>query len=259
MLRLVLAFLTAAAFAQNAPDPPPDRALQQGLILRLQQNALEAQSRLPDFICTQRTTRNEDKSGKGDRWKKRDTLEVEFSFVDRRPHWRLMKINGKTTRKQYDDLDRGFISDALLQYFSLPGGLFGEKSGTIFEWERWGRIGAKRVAVFSIRVPASASKLELSNAWSHRIVGFHGLMYVDADAAEILRLEVSLEPPRNIGVQASDVTVDYGFVAIGAEEFLLPVRAVVRLLDFAGLAKNEIEVVQYQKYGADSRITFGDQ
>jgi hypothetical protein len=101
--------------------------------------------------------------------------------------------------------------------------------------------------------------LVLSNAYSHRIVGFHGLMYLDAEAAEILRLEVTLDLPRDIFAQQSDVTVDYGPVAIGEHEFLLPVRAVVRMLDPFGLAKNEIEVVKYQKYGADSRITFGDQ
>lgn len=256
---LVLPFIGALAFAQATPDAAPERSAQQAILLRLQKSALEAQARLPDFICTQLTTRTEDKTGKGEHWKKRDTLEIEFTFVDRRPHWKLVKINGKKTRRTYENLESGFVSDALLQYFSLPGGLFGAKSGTIFSWSRWDQIDLKRVAVFGIRVPAESSQLELSNAWSHRIVGFHGLMYVDPEAAQILRLEVTLDTPRDIGVRASDVTVDYGAVPIGAEKFLLPIRAVVRMLDFAGLAKNEIEVVKYQKYGADSRITFGGQ
>jgi hypothetical protein len=248
-----------AQLASTAALPPPDAARQQAIILSVQEKALDAQSRLPDFICTQLTKRSEDRTGEGGHWKKRDSLEIEFSFVDRRPNWKLVKINGKKTRRTYDDLNSGFISDALLQYFSLPGGLFGKNAGTIFQWGRWDQIGGKQAAVFAIRVPAAASQLVLSNAWSHNIIGFHGLMYVDPQASEILRLEVTLDMPRGSGAQDSDVMVDYGAVAIGSDEFLLPVRAVVHMRDPVGLAKNEIEVVKYQKYGADSRITFGDQ
>ena len=239
-------------------DQPPDRFTQQALILRVQQNALDAQEMLPDFICTQLTTRSEDKTGNGRKWKKRDSMEVEFSFVDRKPNWKLVKFNGKDTHRTYGSVNQGFGADLMLQFFSLPGSVFGEKSGAVFEWDRWDRISGKRVAVFSVRQPASTSMLELRTPYSRWILGFHGSMYVEPEAADILRIEVALDPPRGIGMNASDVTVDYGSVTIGGGDFLLPVRAVARA-NLGVLSKSEIEVVKYQKYGADSTIKFGDQ
>ena len=39
-----------------------------------------------------------------------DTLEVEFSFIGKKPRWKLLKINEKTTRRTYDQLQTGFLS-----------------------------------------------------------------------------------------------------------------------------------------------------
>src|ERR1700691_4259097 len=102
LLCLGVTRLALPLWAQS--ERPPDANAQQSMLARITEHSLHSQDQLPDFICTQLTTRSEDKSGKGDRWKKVDSLEVEFSFVDRHPRWKLLKVNENTTRRPYDQL-----------------------------------------------------------------------------------------------------------------------------------------------------------
>jgi hypothetical protein len=246
----------AAAFAQI--EPAPDAAEQHALLARITETALRAQEQLPDFICTQRTKRSEDETGKGRRWKQRDTLEIEFSFVGQRPSWKLLKLDGKPSHLNYGQLRTGFLSEAILQLFSLPGSLFGDQVATAFDWSRWDTLDGRRMAVFSLRVPETTSQLAFSGQEGRLIVGFHGLLYADAATAQVMRLEIQSDLPPAFPVQENTVNVDYGEVSIANQAFFLPVRAVVRARIAGHLVRNETEVVRYQKYAADATIIFSD-
>ncbi len=228
------------------------------MLARITEHSLHSQDQLPDFICTQLTTRSEDKSGKGDRWKKVDTLEVEFSFIDRHPRWKLLKVNEKTTRRSYDQLQNGFLSDSILQFFSLPDSIFGEQARTQFAWNRWDKMDGRRMEVFSLRVLARYSQLAFTNDYGSRVVGFHGLMYADPATQTVMRLELQLDMPADFAARECSIDVDYGGVTIAEHRFLLPVKATARLRTPARIARNETQVVRYQKYAANASVTFGD-
>jgi hypothetical protein len=253
---IFITFLTAAAvFGQTEV---PNAAGQDSILASVTEAALRAQERLPDFICTQRTTRYEDESGKGRRWKQRDTIETEFSFVAHRPSWKLLRLNGRPSRLNYNQLRTGFLSDAILQFFSLPGSLFGAEVAAVFHWNRWDDLGGRRVAVFSLQVPKSTSQLAFSHDEGRLIVGFHGLLFADAATAQVMRLEIHLDVPPDFAVQEGFVEVNYGEVSIANQAFFLPVSASVRARIAGHLARNETEVVRYQKYQSDATITFSD-
>jgi hypothetical protein len=239
-------------------ERPPATNQQESMLARITEHSLHSQDQLPDFICTQLTTRSEDKSGKG-RWKKVDTLEVEFSFIERHPRWKLIKVNERTTHRTYDQLQNGFLSDAILQFFSLPDSIFGEQVRTQFAWNRWDTIDGRRMEVFSLRVLARYSQLAFSNNYGSRVVGFHGLMYADPATQTVMRLELMLDLPSDFPTRDCSLDVDYGTVTIAEHQFLLPVKATARLRSPAGMAKNETQVVRYQKYAADASVTFGEQ
>jgi len=257
MTRLCAFFVAAGLVsAQNAKAPSATE--QHELLERIAQNALQSQEQLPDFVCTQLTKRREDPSGKGKRFKLRDTLEVEFTFVERHPNWKLLKVNGRPTRFSYDDIRSGFISDAILQFFSLPGTLFGGDDPVRFEWKRQETADARRLEVFAFRVPPSASHLQLSNDFASNVVGFHGFIFADPATSMLARIEVQLELPRSDVVRESSIDVDYGMVTIADRQFLLPVKAVARLRTSSKASENETDVVRYQKYSADSSVKFGE-
>jgi hypothetical protein len=252
-----LLWVRAPLAAQS--DRQPDANELDSMLARITEHSLHSQDQLPDFICTQLTTRTEDKSGKGTRWKKLDTLEVEFSFIGRQPRWKLLKVNQKTTRRSYSQLQNGFLSDAILQFFSLPDSIFGEQVRTQFAWARWDKIEGRRMEVFSLRVPARSSQLAFTNDYGSSVVGFHGLMYADPATQTVMRLELQLDLPGNFSPRECSLDVDYGNVTIGEHQFLLPVKATARLRTPGGLAKNETQVVRYQKYAAAASVTFGEQ
>jgi hypothetical protein len=254
--QLAAALFMAPLWAQS--ERPPDANQQESMLARITEHSMHSQDQLPDFICTQLTTRSEDKTGNGNHWKKVDSLEVEFSFIGRHPRWKLLKVNQKPTKRSYDQLQNGFLSDAILQFFSLPDSIFGEEARTQFAWDGWDKIDGKRMEVFSLRVLARYSQLAFTNNYGSRVVGFHGLMYADPATQTVTRLELVLDLPRDFPARECSLDVDYGEVTIAEHQFLLPVKATARLRTPGGLAKNETQVVRYQKYAADTSVTFGD-
>ena len=92
----IFGVLWAASVVFAQPVPAPDAQEQHAILSRITENALRAQQQLPDFICTQRTKRSEDETGKGRRWKQRDTLEIEFTFANQRPSWKLIRRDRRT-------------------------------------------------------------------------------------------------------------------------------------------------------------------
>jgi hypothetical protein len=74
-----------------------------------------------------------------------------------------------------------------------------------------------------------------------------------------MRLELQLDLPQGYPARECSLDVDYGPVTIAEHEFLVPVKATARLRMPGVIAKNETQVVQYQKYAADASVTFGEQ
>jgi hypothetical protein len=83
-------------------------------------------------------------------------------------------------------------------------------------------------------------------------------MYADPATQTVARLELVLDLPADFPARECSVDVDYGEVTIADRQFLLPVKATARLRTPERLAKNETQVVRYQKYAADTSVTFGD-
>ena len=105
----------------------------------------------PRFICTQRTKRSEDETGKGRRWNQSDILEIELSFVSHRPSWKLLRRDGKPAVSFAITSEPTSFSDAILQFFLLPSALRRAEVTTALGWNRWktlyGRRGGLRLMI----------------------------------------------------------------------------------------------------------------
>lgn len=250
----------AAALAAAAQQSPPDAATQRAMLEGVQKTAARYQDELPDFVCTLMTKRYEDQSGKGKKFKLRDTDEVEFRYVGRVANRTVLKINNKPARQE---TLTGFRSDGVLPVVGfLPDWLLGPGAKTKFKWSRWDAVGDKRAAVFTLQLPPKDSRLPLSNNRGSAMVGLDGAMYVEPVSLMVLRLELQIEIPRDnpaMDVLNSSFDLDYGPVSIAGQEFFLPIRTQVQIKSYLGvISKNETEVVRYQKYSADSSLTFGE-
>lgn len=261
-------FLLLAATQAAAPQnpAPPTPSAQSVLLARVRREALRYQRDLPDFICLQLTTRSVDETGTGQHYKREDKFEVEDSYVDRFVNHKLIMLNGKPPKKNYQQLS-GFLSESILYSVGfLPSWLFGPQAKTELRWIRSEVNNGRPVQVFTVHLPASESKFTIASemrvvkagSTERRsiIAGIDGLLFVDAYTATVRRLEIRMVLPPDSVIQEGAVDIDYDSVAISERSFFLPVKFEVRARFGASLGKNETQVVRYQKYAAQSTIHF---
>jgi len=237
------------------PPSPDDQSM---LLARVGREALRYQRELPEFLCTQLTTRAVDETGTGKHWKRRDTLEVEDVYVSGFVNHKLIQWNGAAAHKSYQQLT-GFLSETVLHSVGfLPAWLFGPQAKTQFKWVREDTLSGRRMQVFSVHLPVSDSKLSISTPRYSFVAGVDGLIFVDAVSALVRRFEIRMDLPAASPIQEGEMDIDYDRVDISGRQFLLPVKCEVRARFGTSLVKNETEVVRYQKYAAETTIHFDE-
>jgi hypothetical protein len=241
--------------APGAPTPPSQND-QRILLTRVRQEALRYQRELPDFLCTQLTSRAIDATATGKHWKRRDTLEVEDVYISGFVNHKLIQLNGMAAHKNYQQLT-GFLSETVLHSVGfLPAWLFGPQAKTQFEWLREATLDGRRVQVFSVHLPADDSRLRISTPRHSYVAGVDGLIFVDAMFAVVRRFEIRMDLPAASAIQEGQMDIDYARVDISGRQFFLPVKFEVRARFGASLVKNDTEVVRYQKYASSTTIHF---
>jgi hypothetical protein len=250
----------APSGAQPLPSTsaPPSANDQRVLLARVRQEALRYQRELPDFLCTQLTTRSIDATATGKHWKRRDTLQVEDVYISGFVNHKLIQLNGMAAHKNYQQLS-GFLSETVLHSVGfLPAWLFGPQAKTQFEWIREATLEGRRVQVFSVHLSADDSKLRISTPRHSYVAGVDGLIFVDAMFAVVRRFEIRMDLPAASAIQEGQMDIDYARVDISGRQFFLPVKFEVRARFGTSLVKNQTEVVRYQKYAATTTIHFDE-
>jgi hypothetical protein len=86
--------------------------------------------------------------------------------------------------------------------------------------------------------------------------GQHGLVYVDRETNQILRILAEADLPESFPIRQSSTLLDYNFTEISGRRFLLPLRAVVRMATDHVHTLNMVEFKEYRKFTGESTITF---
>src|SRR5215475_3894276 len=104
----VIAICVASALVAAAQNDP-STSEQTQIIEKARELALEYTANLPNFICTE-TIRRSQLPKRSQKWKLLDTLAVDVAFSDQGERYRLLTINGKSTRKRLKEIG-GMRSD----------------------------------------------------------------------------------------------------------------------------------------------------
>jgi hypothetical protein len=229
------------------------------LIPRMRESAINYSDRLQDFLCTQLTRRSTDEGSSEKHWKLLETQELELGYIAHQEHYRLLKVNGKTTA----------LEKRIKKGYFRPGGEFGTtlmkifepRAGAEFAWDHEETAGATRTCIFRYRVPVTTTTLMMTSDTDHVKMAHHGYVSADCETAAITRIQIETEPAslvRDGYEQAIGVQIDilYRPVTIASKEFLLPQQAVETARFGNTLTKVEIQFEQYRKYDSDSNITF---
>jgi len=246
--------LPASKTAAPVGPPPPSTEQQQDLLDRVRQYALNYVRSLPDFICTQVTRRYVDPTGM-EFWQSQDVLTAKLTYFEQKEDYKLMLVNGVMTDKPYLDVG-GATSTG--EFGSMMREIFEKQTEATFRWARWATLRGKLTHVFNYNVDQAHSQWRIEYEKTERVIpAYHGLIYVDASNAQIVRITLTAENiPPTFPVQEASTILDFDYVKIADRVYLLPLKAVVRMRHGKFLVKNEVEFRMYRKYSAEATITF---
>jgi hypothetical protein len=240
-----------------SPVPPPSPEEQRRAIEEVRQYAINYTKHLPDFICTQVTRRYADPTGL-EFWQTQDVITAQLSYFEQKEDYKLVLVNNRAiTDRSYHSLS-GATSTG--EFGSLLRLLFEKETRAEFQWERWATLRGKRTHVFSYRVAQPHSQWHISYERQLDIVaGYRGLLYVDRDTDMVLRVTLEAEDiPPSFPVQQASTMLDYDYTKIADREYLLPLKAAVRMRHDKLLTKNDVEFRMYRKFSAEAVIKLTD-
>lgn len=236
------------------PMPPPSAQDQARVIEEARELALNYTKRLPDFICLQVTKRYIDPSGL-EQYVVSDTVATRLSYFEQKEDYKLISINGHLSQSEFDKLG-GATSTG--EFGTMLKQIFEPATEAKFQWERWAKLRGRIAHVYSYRVSQARSNWHVSWQRQQEVVpAYKGLIYVDRDVPTVVRVTLEAENmPVTFPIQEARSMLDYDYTDIGGTQFLLPLRAEMRMREGKFLIKNQSEFRSYRKFGAESAITF---
>jgi hypothetical protein len=244
----ILACALAAVPAACQPVP--------GLIDRARAIAINYSQGLPDFVCTEVVRRY---VGGQKNWRLLDTLVLKLDYTGHRENYTLVSVDGQRDIREYKDV-HGTISTG--EFGTLLGRVFSAEGQAAFTWRRRVRHRESDVEVYSYVLAAANARHEL--AYRDRpgepsvvSVGDHGDVYIDPQSGNVVRIESEADGiPRNFPIRYSHTVLEYDTASIGGVPYLLPASAQVEVRTRRERSRNDVEFIQYRKFGADTTITF---
>lgn len=236
------------------PIPPPDSIEQARVLNAVREYARDYSKKLPNFICTQVTRRYADPSGL-EFWQQQDVVTAKLSYFEQKEDYKIVLVNNHYVNTTMDRIG-GATSTG--EFGSMMNEIFDAKTRASFEWERWATLRGNRMHVFTYKVPQETSEWRIVYEKKDSIKpAYHGLIYVDRDTQAVMRITLEAENiPYSFPVQQAMTTLDYDFQKISTADYVLPLKAVVRMRSAKLLIKNEVEFRNYNRFGAEATITF---
>ena len=234
--------------------PSPSAAEQKKVLAEATEYALNYEKNLPNFICTQVTRRFEDPSGVG--FRALDTINERLSYFDHHEDYKVTMLNNKPVDLEHDKLTGATSSG---EFGSILREIFAAQTQTTFLWDRWAKLRDRRMHVYNYRVLLANSgyHIIIHDQPLNIVVGYHGLIYVDADQHLVHRITLQAENiPASFPVQDLNLRLDYGFQKIGESEYLLPLQFEIQSREGRTMVKNDVDYHFYRKFGTDSTIKF---
>ncbi|HLK64602.1 MAG TPA: hypothetical protein VKU19_14255 [Bryobacteraceae bacterium] len=237
--------------------PVPSAEEQARVVAQARAIALNYTDSLPDFIAVESIRRYSDEHGP---WRLKDTLTIKLSYFEKSEDYKVLTVNGHPSMLSYEAVG-GTITQG--EFGSLLREVFEPRSKADLHWDHWTNLRGRPANVFFFRVHVDNSRYQMvvGNRGERQTItaGQHGYVYVDRETSQIVHIFSEAESiPDKFPVRNSSTSLDYGFADVGGKQFLLPLRAVVRMGTASLQTRNEVEFHSYRKFGAESSISFGD-
>ncbi len=225
-----------------------------GLLPRIRAKMSDILLRQPDYTCTETIERTSQTPG--GRSILEDTLRLEVALVEGKEMFAWPGSKQFEDRKLRDLVPTGMFGNGNFAIYARilflsDAAIFDDRGET-----EWNGRPARR---YDFRVSRSTGGSRLRVGKHEAVVGFHGSFYVNPVTLDVRRVEVVAEDiPADLGVTASETTVDYGRVQIGDETYLLPVESNVMMALPEEVSRNSIRFADCRKFTGESTLLFND-
>lgn len=240
---------------------------------RTRVNTLAALEDMPDFVVKQIISRSAAYAGTGN-WKPLDTVIIAVSYsTEKGEQYKVLALDGAPVESEkggnYSNLPGsttgGEFVDALQK-------LFKPESRTKFEVLTTDTIRGRACLVFDYEILVENAKDGVgfktesgSKDFTFTTVpaGEKGRVWIDRKEGRILRIAYkATDIPKDFQVRAFESSIDYDWVTIADERFLLPVLSDAKFTSAEGgklfQSRNLIRFKNYQRYGTEVKILDDD-
>ena len=183
----------------------------------------------------------------------------------------MLAVNGmplsqevRESRDYAKDVAPGTTSSGV-EYISAVADVFKPESKTDFKLADTDLIMGRHTLVFEYQIEKSLSHLNLSvsnggsGSGPSATVGSRGRVWIDRETNRVLRFEqIATEIPGDFPITAASTVIDYDWVTINENKYLLPTHSEILLTSVSGnrsqQSRNEIRFRSYQKFGAELKV-----
>ncbi len=244
----------------------PSDAEAQELLDRTRTATLGAAAAMPDFIVKQLIKRSR-AYGTTNNWIPQDNLTIAVGYrANAGEEYKVLAVNGiplgqeaKQTRDYSKDVAPGASSSGV-EYISAVADVFKPESNTEFKLADTDVLQGRRTLVFEYQIERAFSQLNLRAGDSASAnVGSRGRVWIDRETNRVLRFEqIATEIPGDFPITAASTLIDYDWVMINDNKFLLPSHSEILLTttnrSMSIQSRNEIRFRGYQKFGAELKV-----
>ncbi len=239
------------------------------ILSKTREATLTAVEEMPDFVVKQQIARSAAFAGTNN-FRSLDRLVVAVSYrASGQEEYKILSRNGilETSPKSKQSYEEVGGTSSTGEFVTVLAKIFKPDSDTKFELVDSDVIRTRRALVFDYAVERDKAKqiIIASGAFDDTaITGMKGRVWIDRENFRVLRVEsTATEIPDGFRVRAASRTIDYDWVTIADEKYLLPTLSDVRLTSRENRqmfeTRNVIRFKEYQKYGSEVRILDDDE
>ncbi len=239
------------------------------ILSKAREATLAAVEEMPDFVVKQQIARSAAFAGTNN-FRSLDRLVVAVSYrSEGKEEYRILSRNGilETNTQQKQSYEEVGGTSSTGEFVTVLAKIFKPESDTEFELADTDVIRTRRALVFDYSIVRDKAKQVIIAAGAFddtAITGMKGKVWIDRENFRVLRVESqATEIPEGFRIRAANRTIDYDWVTIADEKYLLPSLSDVRLTSKENRqlyeTRNVIRFKDYQKYGSEVKILDDDE
>ncbi len=237
-------------------------------------NTIASLEVMPDFVVKQVINRSGAYAGTGN-WRPLDTVIIAVSYsTEKGEQYKVLSVDGALVQSEksnnYSNLSGSTTGGEFVEALDK---LFNAASKTTFKLLTTDTIRNQPSLVFEYEIALENNKNggvgfktpNGSAGYSFTTVpaGEKGKVWIDRKAGRVLKIEfAATQIPADFKVKAYESTIDYDWVTISDEKFLLPILSDNRFTTSEGRQmfqdRNLIRFKNYQRYGTEVKILDDD-